>query len=442
MPRYALTFALAAACSTGAAASDLSRLVVFVSALGNDAIVRMEDRNGDGTFNGPEDTTIFFGPGNASGFPGSGSAQSILVLSETEVLAADGEGSGGFTKRVYRLRDMNGDGTSMGAGEAIEYWDGILPGYGGANFDRPKEMWVGPDGAIYLADNNTINFDNDSPEAIWRLEDLNGDGTVNNPGEVTLHLELAPPDMRFAFISEDFKLNSKGQIYFSNQTSSTNTTHIWIIEPDKTLRPFLSADDLFGLDFQKTGMTLHPETENPVVAGWDIAGNRRIMEFVDLDGNGMIDDNSEVQFLYRQDLAATPASWGIPSSVMDVEYAPDGSLFVLDVTNDRIWRLVDLDGDGTFNGPGEVSIVYQASVAAANGGVEIDFPRTIGFVLRAIPGDLTGDGNVGSADLAILLGSWGPCPPAPDPCSADLSGDGAVGSADLAILLGNWGAGR
>ncbi|TVQ33606.1 MAG: hypothetical protein EA376_01755 [Phycisphaeraceae bacterium] len=58
-----------------------------------------------------------------------------------------------------------------------------------------------------------------------------------------------------------------------------------------------------------------------------------------------------------------------------------------------------------------------------------------GFTL----GDLNGDGSVGSADLAILLGSWGVCPPEPKPCPADISGDGSVGSADLATLLGNWG---
>jgi len=50
------------------------------------------------------------------------------------------------------------------------------------------------------------------------------------------------------------------------------------------------------------------------------------------------------------------------------------------------------------------------------------------------PADLNHDGNVNSADLGILLGSWGQ---AGGP--ADLSGDGVVGSADISILLGAWG---
>lgn len=47
-------------------------------------------------------------------------------------------------------------------------------------------------------------------------------------------------------------------------------------------------------------------------------------------------------------------------------------------------------------------------------------------------GDLTGDGVVNSADLAILLGQWG------FGGSADLTGDGVVNAADLSVLLGNW----
>ncbi len=51
------------------------------------------------------------------------------------------------------------------------------------------------------------------------------------------------------------------------------------------------------------------------------------------------------------------------------------------------------------------------------------------------PADFDNDGTVGAADLAELLGSWGPC----EGCPADLDGDGAVGPFDLALLLGNWG---
>ncbi len=51
------------------------------------------------------------------------------------------------------------------------------------------------------------------------------------------------------------------------------------------------------------------------------------------------------------------------------------------------------------------------------------------------PADLNGDGSVGAADLAELLGAWDTDPGGPP----DLDGDGDVGAADLAQLLGAWG---
>ncbi len=62
----------------------------------------------------------------------------------------------------------------------------------------------------------------------------------------------------------------------------------------------------------------------------------------------------------------------------------------------------------------------------------------LGEPLIECPGDFGGDGVVDGADLAILLGAWGACPPKGG-CEADLNLDGEVDGADLAILLGNWG---
>lgn len=50
-----------------------------------------------------------------------------------------------------------------------------------------------------------------------------------------------------------------------------------------------------------------------------------------------------------------------------------------------------------------------------------------------IPADLDGDGIVGAADLAILLGAWGSTDP-----QLDLNHDGSVNAPDVAILLGAW----
>ncbi|MFO0826590.1 MAG: hypothetical protein U0572_00430 [Phycisphaerales bacterium] len=52
------------------------------------------------------------------------------------------------------------------------------------------------------------------------------------------------------------------------------------------------------------------------------------------------------------------------------------------------------------------------------------------------PSDLDGDAVVGAADLAFVLGAWGP---AAAGAPADLNGSGQVDASDLAIVLGSWG---
>ncbi len=61
-------------------------------------------------------------------------------------------------------------------------------------------------------------------------------------------------------------------------------------------------------------------------------------------------------------------------------------------------------------------------------------PGTCGHTAPC-PGDLNGDGQIGSADLATLLSLWGFNPGSP----ADLNGDTFVNAADLANLLALWG---
>ena len=55
--------------------------------------------------------------------------------------------------------------------------------------------------------------------------------------------------------------------------------------------------------------------------------------------------------------------------------------------------------------------------------------------VESCAGDLNDDGVVDGADLATMLGSWGPCAD----CAADLDDNGFVDGADLSTLLGAWG---
>lgn len=412
-----------------------AEVIPYVSALVEDSIMRLQDLNNDGDFNDANEATQFFGPGNADGWPGVGSAQTLLTLAFDDILAADGEESGNFDTRVYRLRNLNGDHDAMDTGEAIEFWDAMLPT--GVNYDRPKDMTIGPDGAIYLADNNTINFDYDTPEAVWRLQDLNNDGDVNDPNEITLYIELAPAGDAFGFISEDFKWNATDQLIFSNMDSSTNTTNIWIIQPDQTLTPFLDDSNLFGIGIHHVGLTLQPGTLHPVMSAYDVFDIRRIIKFVDFNGNGYIDDNDEKVTLYRSDVAVESFQWNITASgPTDIDYAPDGTLWLTNNVDDLIFRFNDLNNDGDYNDLNEAAEVYRAAIAGANGGFATEFPRTITFASTAPPGDINDDGLVNPDDfLAFTDCMLGPDIPLHIDClAANLDADHDADLDDLAHL--------
>lgn len=79
------------------------------------------------------------------------------------------------------------------------------------------------------------------------------------------------------------------------------------------------------------------------------------------------------------------------------------------------------------------SVIYGSSIPGLSvTGTHI--PAIIQGGLRL--GDLDGDGMVGSADLAVMLSSWGQSSFGSNP--ADLNGDGVVNAPDLSILVSNW----
>ena len=125
-------------------------------------------------------------------------------------------------------------------------------------------------------------------------------------------------------------------------------------------------------------------------------------------------DGSEVE-----NLVTTPAVFTPIGIALDVAV---GHMYWTESTlADFMILRADLDGTNI-----ELLVTHLVSPS----GIALDIPSV------SCPADLDGDGSVGPADLAILLGTWGPVP-TPDP--PDFDGDGDVDPFDLAILLGNWG---
>ncbi|MEC9372931.1 MAG: hypothetical protein VYC34_03770, partial [Planctomycetota bacterium] len=103
-------------------------------------------------------------------------------------------------------------------------------------------------------------------------------------------------------------------------------------------------------------------------------------------------------------------------------------------------RIDQNDSSPTFGGAPRLNVhgdlAFQCPLTPPDNN-QIEWGSGIFVMAACPPADLNGDCVVNSADLGVLLGSWGPCPMGGG-CPADLDGDGVVGPADLGALLGSW----
>src|SRR5690606_37526933 len=80
--------------------------------------------------------------------------------------------------QVHAARDLDGNGVIDGAtpGEVELFFDGSGVE---VTLSVPSHLTVDPEGRIYLLDGGSL-------DAVFRLEDKNGDGDANDPGEATV----------------------------------------------------------------------------------------------------------------------------------------------------------------------------------------------------------------------------------------------------------------
>ena len=144
----------------------------------------------------------------------------------------------------------------------------------------------------------------------------------------------------------------------------------------------------------------------------------------------------------------------IVGAYRDDDNGPDsGSAYVFDISDPtnpaQIAKLLPEDGAAGDQFGASVAISGTTAVVGSYGDNDNGINSGSAYLFdapcdSATPNqfDFDGDDDIDAADLAILLGSWGPCPepcPPSDTCPADFDGNCAVGPFDLAMLLGFWG---
>ncbi|MEL6431175.1 MAG: hypothetical protein AAFU73_06925 [Planctomycetota bacterium] len=274
---------------------------VFVTDTSEDVVFQFKDLNGNGNALDAGEATLFF-DGTSSGANAAGieltSARGMWLDDDGTLWAASANTGGGGNDAIVRMQDLNGDGDANDMGEAVEYY---LPQFGASSIGDsiPTAVARGADGAIYY-----VETPSSGPllKAVYRLEDLDGSGIIDQPNEATLFFDI--PDAGGAQFHWDLGLDDQGRFYVND-------------------------------------------------TGGDV-----IWRFSDVNGDGVVDPATEADQIY-----AAPGSsliWEVTPAPDGSVYVAE------DQNPDRILRLVDLDGDGLFLGANETETIYDETVAATN----------------------------------------------------------------------------
>jgi hypothetical protein len=296
-----------------------------------------------------------------------------------------------------------------------------------------RDLAIGADGRLYAAVGNRVYaFDRTLDEAASPLAPV----FLNEVAAVA-----AAPDGRLAVLMVDGRISLVGatggeypwiilpvasnarDIVFRETATGTEALVSYangVIRRHRWLEPSIAIfADLVAAAPDLRGLYAHPDGSVLVASG----AQNAILRVVDGATEGVIWDVDNGA-LVNDPYAIADAGDG--RAVLATGTASSSTINGFNLASgytERTYRVYPADAPQAT-----AIVVAPPSASDANGNLVPD-------ACEGRAADLDGDGAVGAADLAILLGQWGACAG----CAADLDGDGMVGASDLAQLLGDWG---
>lgn len=158
---------------------------------GTDVILIFEDLNSDGDANDIGEARDYH---TVPGLSGTGDSipTEVLVAADLNVYYAEAGATGVVTKGIYKLSDNNFDGDCNDTGERSLFWDTSMLGL---NSPFHFGMAVDASGRFYITDHS-------ANEQVWSAFDSNGNGTIEL-GEFTLFYQTSASTWWDIVIRED-----------------------------------------------------------------------------------------------------------------------------------------------------------------------------------------------------------------------------------------------
>lgn len=304
--------------------------------------------------------------------------------------------------RVLRLSDLNLDGDFNDAGEITVYFQGQA---GLLALQFPTGLTVDARNVVFVSDSTS--------DAIFRLEDLDGNGDCMGVGEATTWYTPAvavggvpSPTMFGLVVAQD------GTIYVANSNTTSTTSGLDTIlkfhDDNQDGDALDSGESVIYASFTNTsvgasiptnvgilpdGSVLYTENGAATAVGALQKGVWRLHD--DVVPNGVCTDPGEVTLWYVPTSASSSFFYGL---AMD----RDGTAYVTDTGLERVLKARDLDANASITLVAEESVFYSVGAASTmwacavgNGAVAVveDTAPDRVYVLR----DLNADGDASDA---------------------------------------------
>jgi len=380
---------------------------LIITDTGDDLVFRCTDFNLDGDYNDVDEIILFFDPD-----PGSLGSNPIKITADTlgNVYVSDTT-----QDCVFRLKDLNGDGDALDAGESIVYVDPTNAG--GILISGFQGMACDTNGDLYLVNSGTSTV----PDYVCRCRDLTGDDDCNDAGEmVVLYDSIVAAGLFVPIILAvpmPCVLDSDGYLYVSD-VNDPNGNDVIV-----RMKDLNGDDDMYDTDeviyfYDDTigSYALSMVDSMAIMHDGRILMNESLLDIIyigdDMNGDGDILDLGEI-WIYR-DGTGTPkpdSSKGTAVSGLNDLY---WSVYLAEYTDpDGFHGMRDLNGDDDCNDTDELEQVYDETIGA----LPVGTPKGLAFLkgpslkVEGVPQiggsiDIIVDGCVGNAYRAAY--SWTP----------------------------------